>query len=71
VENAYIKSFNGKLREECLNKHWFLSLWQAKSLIEAWRVEYNTERPHSSPGYLAPQQFAKSYQPEGIFNPGL
>ena len=44
VENAYIKSFNDKLRDECLNEHWFLSLRQAKSLIEDWRVEYNTER---------------------------
>jgi putative transposase len=44
VENAYIESFNDKLRDECLNEHWFLSLRQAKSLIEDWRVEYNTER---------------------------
>jgi len=59
VENAYIESFNGKFRDECLNEHWFLSLRQAKSLIEAWRIEYNTERPHSALGYIAPEQFAK------------
>jgi len=71
VENAYIESFNGKFRDECLNEHWFLSLRQAKSLIEAWRIEYNTERPHSALGYLAPEQFAKGHQRNEIFNPGL
>lgn len=71
VENAYVESFNGKFRDECLNEHWFLSLRQAKSLIEAWRLEYNTERPHSALGYLAPEQFAKNHQKEEIFNPGI
>lgn len=66
VENAYIESFNGKFRDECLNEHWFLSLRQARSLIEAWRLEYNTERPHSALGYLAPEQFAKAHH-EGRF----
>src|SRR5690606_3743759 len=66
VENAYIESFNGKFRDECLNEHWFLSLRQARSLIEAWRIEYNTERPHSALGYLAPEQFAKAHH-EGRF----
>jgi putative transposase len=50
VENAYIESFNGKFRDECLNEHWILSLRQAKSLIEAWRIEYNTERPPQRTG---------------------
>lgn len=71
VENAYIESFNGKFRDECLNEHWFLSLRQARSLIEAWRIEYNTERPHSSLGYLAPEQFANGYRQEEFFNTGL
>lgn len=71
VENAYIESFNGKFRDECLNEHWFVSLRQAKSLIEAWRVEYNTERPHSALGYLAPEQFARGHQQNEIFIPGL
>jgi len=57
-ENAYIESFNGKFRDECLNEHWFLSLAHARSIIEAWRIEYNTERPHSSLGNLTPQEFA-------------
>ena len=49
-ENAYIESFNGKFRDECLNEHWFISLAHARRIIEAWRIEYNTERPHSSLG---------------------
>jgi putative transposase len=49
-ENAYIESFNGKFRDECLNEHWFISLAHARSVIEAWRIEYHTERPHSSLG---------------------
>jgi putative transposase len=48
TDNPYIESFNGRLREECLNQHWFESLEEARQLLEAWRIEYNTERPHSS-----------------------
>jgi putative transposase len=59
-ENAYIESFNGKFRDECLNEHWFISLAHARSVIEAWRIEYNTERPHSSLGNRTPQEFANS-----------
>ena len=58
-ENAYIESFNGKFRDECLNEHWFLSLAHARRIIEAWRVEYNTERPHSSLGNRTPEEFAR------------
>jgi putative transposase len=57
-ENAYIESFNGKFRDECLNEHWFISLGHARGIIEAWRIEYNTERPHSSLGNRTPQEFA-------------
>ncbi|QGE81851.1 integrase core domain-containing protein [Bordetella holmesii] len=53
-------------RSECLNEHWFLSLRQAKSLIENWRVEYNTDRPHSALGYLTPAQFVQAHQKEGL-----
>lgn len=67
VENANIKSFNGKFRDECLNKHWFMSLRQAKSLIEDWRVEYNTERPYSALGYLTPEQFAQAHRQQRFF----
>jgi putative transposase len=59
-ENAYIESFNGKFRDECLNEHWFLNLAHARSVIEAWRIEYNSERPHSSLGNRTPQEFADS-----------
>jgi putative transposase len=58
-ENAYIESFNGKFRDECLNEHWFITMAQARSVIEAWRVEYNTERPHSSLGELTPEEYAR------------
>ncbi len=45
VENAYVESFNGRFRDECLNEHWFLTMAHARRVIEHWRVEYNTERP--------------------------
>jgi len=57
VENAYIESFNGRLRDECLNEHWFLSVEHARRIIEDWRVDYNTARPHSSLGYLTPDEY--------------
>ena len=60
-ENAYVESFNGRLRDECLNEHWFLTLAHAQAAIESWRLEYNTERPHSALGYLTPQQFAQAH----------
>jgi putative transposase len=58
-ENAYIESFNGKFRDECLNEHWFVTMAQARRSIESWRIEYNTERPHSSLGDLTPEEFAE------------
>jgi putative transposase len=60
-ENAYVESFNGRLRDECLNEHWFLTLAHAQTAVEAWRVEYNTERPHSALAYLTPMQFAQAH----------
>lgn len=54
VENGFIESFNGRLRDECLNEHWFESLEEAQSIIEIWREEYNTVRPHSSLGNAVP-----------------
>jgi putative transposase len=64
-ENAYIESFNGKFRDECLNEHWFISLAHARSVIEAWRIEYNTERPHSSLANLTPEEFANQQPRKG------
>jgi len=58
VQNAYVESFNGRLRDECLNANWFTSLCDARRKIEAWRKDYNGERPHSSLDYLAPEEFA-------------
>ena len=58
TQNAYIESFNGRLREECLNLHEFTSLGEAREIIENWRVHYNTERPHSSLKYRTPAEFA-------------
>ena len=58
VENAYIESFNGKFRDECLNEHWFITIEHARRLIERWRIEYNTERPHSSLGNRTPAEYA-------------
>jgi len=57
IENAFAESFNGRLRDECLNDNWFLSLKHAREVIESWRKDYNTARPHSSLGGLAPQEF--------------
>ena len=62
VENAFIESFNGRLRDECLNEHWFVSLQDARTKIEAWRLDYNAARPHSSLGNLTPQEFVAQYQ---------
>jgi putative transposase len=61
IENAFVESFNGKFRDECLNEHWFASLAEARTLIEAWRVDYNTVRPHSALQGATPEQFAKSF----------
>jgi putative transposase len=58
TQNAYIESFNGRYREECLNQHWFTSIGEAREIIEEWRIDYNTERPHSSLKYQTPEEFA-------------
>jgi putative transposase len=58
VQNAFVESFHGKFRDECLNASWFRNLWDARRKIAAWRKEYNEERPHSSLGYRTPAAFA-------------
>ena len=58
TDNGLIEAFNGRLRAECLNEHWFLSLQDAEQKIESWRRHYNEERPHSALGSLAPREFA-------------
>jgi putative transposase len=62
IQNAYIESFNPRLREECFNEHVFLSLDDARRKIECWRIAYNRERPHSSLGNLTPEEFAAKNQ---------
>jgi putative transposase len=62
VENAFIESFNGKFRDECLNQHWFLSLADARAKIEAWRIQYNTARAHRALNRLTPAQFAAQFR---------
>lgn len=62
TDNAFIESFNGSIRSECLNQNWFLSLEDAEEKIEDWRVYYNEQRPHSALGNLAPKEFASSGQ---------
>jgi putative transposase len=59
VQNAYVESFNGRLRDECLNANWFTSLSDARHRIETWRQDYNQQRPHSSLNYLPPAEFAR------------
>jgi len=62
IQNAFIESFNGRLRDECLNQNWFRSLDEAKVTIERWRMEYNHERPNGRLKNETPDSFAKRYQ---------
>jgi putative transposase len=59
MQNGHVESFNGRLRDECLNANWFRNMVDAKAKIAAWRDEYNSERPHSSLGYRTPNEFAE------------
>jgi Integrase core domain len=65
-QNAYIESFNGWFRDECLNEHWFTSLQHARVIVEAWRREYNEERPKKSLGGLKPAAYAKTLTLESV-----
>jgi putative transposase len=60
MQNGHVESFNGRLRDECLNANWFLNLADARRRIETWRREYNAERPHSSLAYRTPEEYAKA-----------
>jgi len=59
TDNATIESFNSRLRQECLNEHWFLTVADAQEKLDAWRTDYNEKRPHSSLGNLTPDEFAR------------
>ena len=60
TDNAFVESLNGRFRDECLNTHWFLSLADARSKIDAWRRDYNECRPRTSLGWLTPAEFVSS-----------
>jgi len=59
TDNGYVETFNGSLRDECLNVHWFESISEAKAIVEAWRRDYNEVRPHSALMDLAPAEFVR------------
>ena len=65
VENGYIESFNGRLRDECLNIHVFFDLADVREKLEAWRRDYNEVRPHGSLGKMTPKEFARRASPLG------
>jgi len=69
TDNSHIESFNGKFRDECLNQYWFVNLVEAQERIEAWRQDYNQERPHSSLGYQTPAEFAAQAAARGASPP--
>lgn len=60
TENAFVESFNGRFRDECLNENWFMSLKHAREVIEAWRKDYNVARPHSSLEGLSPKEYLET-----------
>jgi len=62
TQNAHIESFNGRFRDECLNSNWFLNLNDARRKVQAWRLDYNTVRPHSSLAYRSPEKFRQSFE---------
>ena len=71
-QNAYIESFNGRLRDECLNEHWFPTLLHARTTIERWRREYNDERPKKALGGMTPSDYARRLAAGAVnLNPGL
>ena len=65
-DNAFIESFNSRFRQECLNEHWFLTLEDAKTKIEAWRIQYNAVRPHSSLNNKTPNEFINQLEHRAV-----
>ncbi len=71
VQDAFVESFHGRLRDECLDRHWFLGLADARHTVEAWRRDYNRARPHSALGYRSPEEFRLAFEGVPITRPGL
>ncbi len=70
-QNGFVESFNGKLRDELLNREWFRSLAEAKVLIERWRQFYNEQRPHSAHRYKTPASVRRTWHESDNINLGL
>ena len=66
VQNAFVESFQGRLRDECLDRHWFVGLSDARHTIESWRQDYNQSRPHSALGYRPPEEFRQAFEAAAI-----
>ncbi len=66
VDNAYVESFNGKLRDECLNEQFFTDLADARRTVERWRRQYKRGRPHRSLGQQTPAEYAACFTPDPI-----
>lgn len=66
VQNAFVESFHGRLRDECLNRHWFIGLNDARSTVERWRQDYNQTRPHSALGYRSPEEFRRCFEETAV-----
>lgn len=60
-QNAFVESLNGRFRDECLNMNWFYDLYEAKRIIAEWKDDYNNHRPHSSLGYIAPNEYKRQF----------
>ena len=71
VQNAFVESFHGRLRDECLDRHWFLGLADARHTVEAWREDYNRARPHSALGYRPPEEFRRAFEEAAIMRQEL
>jgi putative transposase len=69
TDNAFIESFNGRVRQECLNQHWFLSLEEAQDRVDDWRHDYNEHRPHSALGDRSPREFAEFFSQASLGKP--
>lgn len=66
TDNGFVESFNGRLRDECLNQNIFVSLADARHLIEEWRQDYNCNRPHSALGWQSPETYRAPHQPSNL-----